>query len=210
MESVKLDKTVLDRKKLLYLTFGLEPGAPSAEIKRAYRNLSLKLHPDASGNPETAGRFSMVRRAYEQLAIAKPDDSIARRKASLAETDDIFSLGKSLVTAGDAETRKRAAIGLGLSGKRSSWVFLRKGLYDTDNDVVAACIKAAAVLGLAQGQAEIASAYERAAPGLKDNILQIARATRDNIFSATLRVARTDSDAKRRAIAYALSSVSKE
>ncbi|MBU1081754.1 MAG: J domain-containing protein, partial [Spirochaetes bacterium] len=40
-------------ERAMYIALGLEPGAPSAELKRAYRNLSLKLHPDASGDPRT-------------------------------------------------------------------------------------------------------------------------------------------------------------
>ena len=70
--------------------------------------------------------------------------------------------------------------------------------------VVASCVRAAAVLGLAQGSGEIAGAYERAAPALRDAILEIAKATGDGLFSATLEVAKNDDDARRRVAAFSM------
>lgn len=209
MEKNNLDVKETEHNKQLYLAFGLEPGAPSADIKRAYRNLSLRFHPDASKTQNTARRFRMVNRVYEQLLIKTRNETFTGLKEKKPENSDVFSLGKSLVSSADPITRKKAAIQLGLSGKRSSWVFLRKGLYDSNDDVVAACVKAAAVLGLAQGGAEIAGAYERANSKLRDVMLETARATKDGIFSVTIKAAITDSDARRRAIAYSLSVLSK-
>lgn len=187
-----------------YRTLGLEPGAPSAEIKRAYRNLSLRLHPDASRDPGTARRFAMVSRAYERLVATGPAERQRRETLAPPEPVDLFSQGDILARSTDPEERRRAASRLGLSGKRSAWVFLRKGLYDADPDVVAACVRAAAVLGLAQGAAELAGAYERAGARLRDDILETARATRDAVFSVTLAAASVDDDPRRRSLAFEL------
>ncbi len=189
----------------MYLALGLEPGAPSAEIKKAYRNLSLRLHPDASRDPMTAARFSVVAKAYETLSVKELEQSVTRVRLC-GETDsvDIFALGAELATHKDPEHRKIAAMKLGLSGKRSAWVFLRKGLYDAEPLVIASCIRAAAALALAQGAGEIAGAYERAGPALRDAILEIAKATNDSLFQATLVVARNDRDPRRRSLAVML------
>lgn len=191
-------------ERAMYLALGLEPGAPSEEIKRAYRNLSLRLHPDASGDPSTARRFSMVAKAYETLRVKERDRPTTPRPLEEPGRADLFALGVELSTHPDPARRKAAARRLGLSGKRSAWVFLRKGLYDGDEEVAAACVRAAAVLGLAQGAGEIADAYQRGGPGLRDAMLDAARATRDPLFAAAIEVARTDDDPRRRSIACRL------
>jgi len=189
----------------MYLALGLEPGAPSAELKQAYRNLSLKLHPDASRNPLTAHRFDMVARAYATLSVKEREQPrVTTNLLVEKENIDLFALGAELAGDPDPERRQSAARRLGLSGKRSAWVFLRKGLYDQDPAVVASCVRAAAVLGLAQGAGEIAGAYDRAGPTLRDAILEAAKATRDGLFSTTLEAAKSDFDPRRRVVAYSL------
>ncbi len=41
------------------------PGATDAEIKKAYRQLSLKYHPDKNGSKDAADKFAEVAAAYE-------------------------------------------------------------------------------------------------------------------------------------------------
>lgn len=65
-----------------YKTLGVSESAPDKEIKRAYRALVKKWHPDVNDSPQAAATFRRVAEAYEVLS----DDS-ARSKydASLAK-----------------------------------------------------------------------------------------------------------------------------
>lgn len=52
----------------LYEVLGLGRGASPAEIKKAYRQLSLKYHPDKNPSDDAASRFAEVASAYEVLS----------------------------------------------------------------------------------------------------------------------------------------------
>mgnify|MGYP003182791019 CR=1 FL=1 len=58
-----------------YKVLGIAPGATDEEIKRAYRNLSRKYHPDANvNNPDRAQaeeKFKEVQMAYDQIMKKK-------------------------------------------------------------------------------------------------------------------------------------------
>ncbi len=52
----------------LYIVLGVERGSPAGEIKRAYRRLARRLHPDINpGDGEAEARFRQVLDAYETL-----------------------------------------------------------------------------------------------------------------------------------------------
>lgn len=54
-----------------YRALGLEPGASTAEIKRAYRLLAKAFHPDSAGEAALP-RFLAIHAAYEQLKSGRP------------------------------------------------------------------------------------------------------------------------------------------
>ena len=52
-----------------YKTLGLSRGASDDQIKRAYRKLALKYHPDKNkGDQEAASKFAEIGNAYEVLS----------------------------------------------------------------------------------------------------------------------------------------------
>ncbi len=195
-------------------TLGLEPGAPSVDIRTAYRQLAKRLHPDASKDPRTAGRFDRVVKAYKSLTVRPGLPSGRAPRSGAAEPDgegggrggapDIFALGGVLASSKDAGERARAATMLGLSGRRSSWIFLRKALFDRDERVQAAAVRSVAVLGLRQAGPELASLYARASARLRAQIRLVAKGTAEPVFAEALRVAGTEGDPVERLEAAAI------
>ena len=53
-----------------YATLGLERNATAEEIKKSYRKLARKYHPDVSKEPDGEEKFKEVAEAYETLKDA--------------------------------------------------------------------------------------------------------------------------------------------
>jgi curved DNA-binding protein len=68
-----------------YATLGIERTATQEEVKRAYRKLARKYHPDVSKEPDAEARFKAVAEAHEALIDTERRaayDDIAQRHAS--------------------------------------------------------------------------------------------------------------------------------
>lgn len=59
-----------------YERLGLSSGADVSEIRRAFRELSLKYHPDRAGSdPDASVQYAEITSAYERLMTSKNVDA---------------------------------------------------------------------------------------------------------------------------------------
>ena len=55
-------------KRDYYEVLGLSKGASDDEIKRAYRKMAKKYHPDINKEPDAEAKFKEINEAYEVLS----------------------------------------------------------------------------------------------------------------------------------------------
>ena len=66
-----------------YTTLGVNPTADEREIKKAYRQLALKYHPDVSSIPDAHVKFLSIQQAYDLLTgRARGKESLASGKSA--------------------------------------------------------------------------------------------------------------------------------
>ncbi len=66
-----------------YRTLGVQPGAPMAEVKKAYRRLAKAYHPDSAGEAALP-RFLAIHEAYESIRTGRPIPAVRRGPAGPA------------------------------------------------------------------------------------------------------------------------------
>ena len=78
----------------LYIVLGVERGAGTGEIKRAYKRLARRLHPDINpGDREAEARFRQVLDAYETLMDPDRRRRYDAGKMGMVEADDAETFG---------------------------------------------------------------------------------------------------------------------
>lgn len=198
------DREAEGKRGAALASLALGPGADEEDIRTAYRRLVMRYHPDATGDPLTVRRFSRVVKAYKVLvatAAERPRYGASRFRSVEEAGCDLFALGQILVTEAAPGPRGAALRALGLSGRSSAYVFLRRALYDPVEDVALEAVRAVALLGCRQAEGEVAALYSRASQALKARILEVATATGERLFRSTLEAASKDEDPRMRAIA---------
>ena len=57
-----------DQKRDYYEVLGVSKNATEGEIKKAYRKLAMKFHPDVNKDPGAEDKFKEINEAYEVLS----------------------------------------------------------------------------------------------------------------------------------------------
>ncbi len=191
-------------------TLGVSAAAGEDEIKEAYRRLAKKYHPDSAGNRFHTGEFVQITEAYRNLTsngikrkyIDFPvrnnyTGTAYRRPAKPPEPKepDISDLGRILENGRLVGIRAFAARSLGNSGKRSAYLYLKKGLYDQDELVVKSTIEAIGNLGIRQCGGELGSAFSRGSASIRRTILNtVERIGPSDGFKSIILAGMRDSD----------------
>lgn len=97
-----------------YELLGLRPGATEPEVKRAFRRLAMRWHPDRNPDPAATERFKALRQAYDRLLAAADDATAVGEDAAAAPADESAPAD---ATATDPHTDSRRA---GAHGGRRS------------------------------------------------------------------------------------------
>ena len=83
----------------LYAILGVAPNASDEDIKKVYRSLAMRYHPDRNQAPGAEARFKAVTKAYEILSDRSKrgeyDQSVNHRIVLDAEAE-AFELWRSL------------------------------------------------------------------------------------------------------------------
>jgi DnaJ family protein A protein 2 len=95
----------------LYKTLGVEKNASESEIKKAYRGLSLKYHPDRNSDPAAADLYKSINEAYEILS-----DEQKRRQYDLGGMDAVGQTGGGMPDMSDIHNMFNMMFGGGMPG----------------------------------------------------------------------------------------------
>jgi molecular chaperone DnaJ len=86
----------------LYDILGIAPNASTEEIRKRYRAMAMRYHPDRNTESGAEVRFSSIQKAYEVLSDAKLRDEYNQKfneRIVLDPEDEAYKLWRSLFAA---------------------------------------------------------------------------------------------------------------
>lgn len=207
-----------------YRVLQVPPGSDSETVRRSYRALLKRLHPDLAGSRGNPRQLDRVIEAFRVLAdsgeLRPPRPSRERRPRGAGPSAgasggtgragggggpaggrpaggrvDLLRLGELLISAESPESRAFAARRLGGEGKRWTAAFLRSALWDSSELVVSSAVRALGELGALQCAGEFASLFHHAGSSLRHTILDaVERSGRPGAFDGVVMEALRSSD----------------
>lgn len=94
----------------LYTVLGVAPNASTEEIKKRYRALAMRYHPDRNADEGAEARFNAIQKAYEVLSDAKRRDEYNQKfneRIVLDPEDEAYQLWQSLLNANGIVLNRR-------------------------------------------------------------------------------------------------------
>jgi len=115
--------TLAGLKMNSYAILGIPQNASPAEIKRAYRRLAMRWHPDRNTRPEATERFKQIRAAYDRLlAVDSPEPE---KTEPQQENDTAPEPEESLAKAADIRLNLEISLQEAAAGCRKSVAYTR-------------------------------------------------------------------------------------
>ena len=74
-----------------YRELGIRSDAELAEVKLAFRRLSMEYHPDRNSSPGAGSRFSVISEAYDTIMRLQGEDVLKRAEVSSGAVDERFA-----------------------------------------------------------------------------------------------------------------------
>ncbi len=126
-----------------YKILGVRSTAPDADIKRAFRQLAIRYHPDKNPNPSAAVMFQEINDAYEILSDASKKDLYDyRRRNPMAD----FVQPPPQAQHRDPAYRKPRAKGSNLKSERQRQLEMMKRYHPSMNRITIVCFLFAMLL----------------------------------------------------------------
>lgn len=89
-------KRILQNKDNSYKVLNIAEGSSKDEVKKSYRKLAIKIHPDRNTDPKASDAFIILKKAYEDLMEDRPKYTHTQNgpfhyRASSRENSNIYS-----------------------------------------------------------------------------------------------------------------------
>lgn len=147
-----------------YIVLGVSRSADAHKIKKAYRTVAKRYHPDVSKSPESKQKFQEIREAYETLVdegkrrqydeelaaqgsslrITKVPETIERRRSIFEEMDSVFSRADEFFSGflpGFFDRERRVEKDLYLEAILSAGEASRGGLFPMTVPIIEPCTR---------------------------------------------------------------------